>query len=111
MDNQESKQERPQPVEIKATFAEITKVRYTISATGQSHAAVASNQSLRMMHGRIYSIPINSEIDSDVYAGIKVYSDLADKIDVRYVKDGFASVIPLQNNTTIKSDQQLCVVW
>lgn len=86
------------------------QIDYTVGATGQRDKIIASNKSLRMMHGRSYMIPIDKpEMNSDS-RNIKMFSDIADLLDVRFVKDGIACVVPLRHNITINDGQRLCVL-
>ena len=101
----------PDNIPIFTKFEKNTiQVEYTVNATGQEDKIIASNRSLKMMHGRSYRVPItNTEINSDT-RNIKVFSDIADYIDVRFVKNGFACVTPLRHNITINDGQRLCVL-
>lgn len=86
------------------------QVEYVVNATGQRDKIIASNKSLRMMHGRSYMVPIdNLTIDSDS-RNIKMFSDVADILDVRFVKNGVACVVPLRHNVTINDGQRLCIL-
>lgn len=86
-------------------------IYYVITATNQEQNTNAINGCLRLIKGRIYYLPVdNSEIDSDEYNILKVFSDVAAKIDVKFVKEGFACVIPIIHDTQIKDKQQLCVI-
>lgn len=111
MENQTAQPKRPSPVTVETQFENIPRITFTISATGQTGNTVATNNKVRLMHGRIYKLPVNTDKDSDTFSGLKEYSDLADKILVRFIKDGMAHVVPLQNNVVIESGKRLCVIW
>lgn len=102
---------RPSPTTVQTTFENISRITFTIAATGQTGNTVATDKKVRLIHGRVYKIPVNTDIDSDNRSLIKVYSELADKILVRIVKNGMAHVVPLQNNVVIESSKRLCVIW
>lgn len=100
----------PQFLTVRAKFDEgISSVGYIFNSTGENNTVTISNGKLQMMQNRTYYIPVNTTINSDNYT-IKVLSDVADKFDVRFIKEGFACVVPLQHNITIKNDQKLCVL-
>jgi len=88
-------------------------VDFAVAATGQTNKMVAANGKLQLMSGKFYMIPVNCEpeIDSDDFANVKVYSDVAELFDVRYVKNGIACVMPLRHNITLSHDQRLCVLF
>jgi hypothetical protein len=89
-----------------------TSVSYIIQATNQEDKVNAINGELRLIKGRVYYLPINEEeINSDDYEFIKVFSDLSDKLQVLFIKSGFACVIPIVNNFRIKNNQLLCGVF
>jgi len=103
-------QDLPNFITIKVNLIEpISTVGYIFNSTGESNTVTVSNGKLQMMQNRTYYIPINSQINSDLY-NIKILSDMADKIDVRFVKEGFACVVAMQHNITIKNEQKLCVL-
>lgn len=102
------------PVFIHTKFGTKTQpVQFTIIATGQNGKTSISGGKLRLIYGRIYFIPIdaNSTVSSDAYANMKIFSDMADKIDVRYINNSYAAIIPLQNNITITDGARICVLW
>jgi len=88
-------------------------VDFAVAATGQTNKMVAANGKLQLMSGKFYMIPVNCdpEIDSDNFANVKIYSDVAQLFDVRYVKNGIACVMPLRHNITLSHDQRLCVLF
>ena len=84
---------------------------FIIKATGQEAKINAVNGELRLIKGRVYYIPIdNKEINSDDFNILKIFSSIADKLSVTFVKEGFACVIPIIHNCLIKNGQQLCVI-
>lgn len=103
-----------QPVYVHTKFGNNTiTVQYLITATGQYGNTSASGGKLRLIFGRIYFLPTNidEEISSDHYGNIKVFSDMADKVDVKFVAKGHAAILPLQNNVTIQDNTRLCALW
>lgn len=102
------------PVFIYTNFGNKTQnVQFTIIATGQTGNTSITAGKIRLIYGRIYFLPINSDkdIDSDNFANLKIFSDMADKIDVRYINNSYAAIIPLQNNIIILDNTRLCVLW
>ena len=88
-------------------------VDYIIAATKQTEKVIAANNEIKLMHNRFYFIPVDcdSAVDSDSFGYMKIFSDVANYIDVRYVKDGVACVMPLTHNVTLKHGQRLCALW
>lgn len=90
----------------------VDNVDYIVTSTGRQEKVTAANGSLNLIKGRLYYIPVdNNKIDSDNFTILKIYSDIADKIDVKFVKNGIACVEPLIHNTQIKNNQKLCGIW
>ena len=111
MEENQTVKKRPSPVQVETVFENIPRISFIIAATGQTGASVPTDKKVRLIHGRIYKLPVNTDADSDKFTAIKVYSDLADKISVRFVKDSMAHIVPLQNNVVIESSKRLCVIW
>lgn len=82
-----------------------------VTATGQTITLVAAGNKFNLSFGRMYFIKINSDVDSDKFEHLKVLSDMADKIDVKYVKNGYALVSPLIHGIVLKNKDRLCIVW
>jgi len=81
---------------------------YILLATNEQNVVTVSNGRINLLQGRMYYIPINdSNINSDAF-NIKIHSDVADRIDVRFVKDGFACVVPIRHNVILKTGEKLC---
>ena len=102
------------PIFIKTKFGSKTQpVQFTIIATGQTGNTSISGGKLRLIYGRIYFLPIDTDksINSDDFANMKMFSDMSDKIDVRYINNQYAAIIPLQNNIMLSDDTRLCVLW
>ena len=79
-------------------------------ATGEQNVLSASNGMVHLLQGRMYYVPIGREdIDSDQF-NIKVHSDIADRFDIRYVKDGLAAVVPIRHNAILKNGERLCIL-
>ena len=89
----------------------IDSIFYTLAATGQEQNSSAIDGNLRLVKGRIYYLPIdNTVVDSDTYNTIKVFSNISNSIEVRFIKEGYACVIPIIHNVLIKDKQQLCKI-
>ena len=112
MESQEVPQKEFQNVHVNFSTNAVT-VDFTVAATGQTNKMVAANGKLQLMSGKFYMIPINCDpiIDSDNFANVKVYSDVAELFDIRYIKKGIACVMPLRHNITLTHDQRLCVLF
>lgn len=101
--------EIPKNIFIYAHFSEnITEIGYVFLATNEQNIIKVSNGRINLLQGRMYYVPINNQnINSDQF-NIKIHSDVADRIDVRFVKDGFACVVPIRHNVTLKTGEKLC---
>jgi hypothetical protein len=117
--NQSSEEEnvefvRPEFVNVKIKFpTSATPVDCVSAATNCREKIVAANKQIRLLQNRFYFIPVDCDerIDSDQYGSIKVYSTQADKIDVRYIKDGFACLISMKHNVKLYDDELLAVLY
>lgn len=112
----EVKQEEslPEFVNVKIKFPNsATPVDCVSAATNCREKIVAANKQIRLLQNRFYFIPVDCDerIDSDQYGNIKVYSTQADKIDVRYVKNGFACLIAMKHNIKLYDDELLAVLY
>ncbi len=86
-------------------------IYYIVEVTNQEERVNAINGEIRLIKGRIYYIPVNNkEINSDEYDYVKIFSNLADKINVVFVKEGYACIIPIVHNTRVRNKQHLCNV-
>jgi len=100
------------PVYINVCFGDgIVDIGYTYLGTGGTNVISVSNGKIYMLQDRQYYVPIdNSDIDSDNY-NIKVNSDIADRFDVRYIKEGLAAIVPVRHNSILKNGERLCVLF
>ncbi len=106
--------ERPSFINIVVNFPKpATPVDCVSAATNTRDKIVASNKQLRLLQHRFYFIPVDVDpnISSDEYSNIKIYSEKAAEIDVRYVKDGMACIIALKHNTKIRQGELLAVLY
>jgi len=80
---------KPNNIFINADFDEgIVEIGYVFLATNETKYCKNINGRINLLQGRMYYIPINNTtVDSDNY-NIKVHSDIADRADVRFIKDG-----------------------
>ena len=89
----------------------LQSIFYIISATNQEQNTNAIDGKLRLIKGRVYYIPIDkNDIDSDKFNIVKIFSDISDKIDIKFVKEGYCCIIPIIHGYQIKDEQQLCVI-
>ena len=105
---------QPTNVHVKVDFPKsATPVDCVSATTNCSDKIVASNKQLVLLQNRFYFIPVDCDkkINSDNYSIIKVYSEYADSIDVRYIKDGFACVMPLKHNFRIRQNMVLAILF
>ncbi len=109
-DKDKEKNLKPATVHVKFETSN-DQVKFILQATNQENQVIAANKKLQLIQGRIYYIPIDSDADSDEYGNMKIYSDISEKVDVRYVKNRIACVIPLKHNIFLENNQQLCVLW
>ena len=96
---------------ISAEFGEaIDKIGYVHLATNEENVITISGGKMQLLHNRMYYIPVNNkEINSD-NGSIKITSDIAERFDVRFVRDGFACLVPIKHNATLKNGERLCIV-
>ncbi len=83
-------------------------IEYSISATGQLSKQKILNECIHLVSGRIYSIPVETQMDSDACDTIKVYSDYADKLNVLYVQKGIAYILAIIHGTVLRKGDNLC---
>ena len=88
-----------------------SSIECVITATNTKYNVIANNKELRLLQNRFYFIPVSTDLNTDEFENLKILSDIAEKIDVRYIKDGFACVMALKHNVLITNGQRLCVVW
>ena len=93
---------------IQTNFNDGDQIEYKLSATGEKSVCCIAEGCLKMMLGRIYYLPVDTEIDSDE-KNFKILSAVSEKIDIRYIKNKIACIIPLQHNVKLKKEQQICV--
>lgn len=86
-------------------------IEYIIDSTNQKGKIIASNYEIRLLQGRTYFVPVDCDlnINSDDFI-IKEFSDIASLINVRYIKDGKACIIPIRHNITLNNEQRLCIL-
>jgi hypothetical protein len=86
-------------------------IGYIFLTTGEQKIIKASNGKINMLQGRLYYIPINADkqINSDMY-NIKVPSEIAERFDVRFIKDGYAAIVPIKHNAVLKNGERLCIL-
>jgi len=112
--DEENSSDRPDYVTVCVDFPKhATPVECIIAATGYHDKIAASGRELRLLQNRLYMIPVDcdKEINSDEWSGIKVMSDMSSLIDVRYVKEGFACVMPLTHNVKVRQGNRLAILW
>jgi hypothetical protein len=104
-----SPSEIPKNVFILANFSNaIVEIGYIFLATNEQNIITASNGRINLLQGRMYYIPINNQIINSDQFNIKIHSDVADRVDIRFVKDGFACVVPIRHNVILKTGEKLC---
>lgn len=107
---EEERKNLPKIIIAKVEIENVPTVAYTHNSTGEINKVSIVNGKIQMMQGRTYYIPVGTELNSDDYKSIKIPSDMADKIDVRFIKEKYACVVPLQHNTIIKNGQRICIM-
>ena len=79
---------------------------------GKEKKQLIGTAGVKLFSGRIYFISvIETKINSDDYLTLKVFSSLADKIDVRYIKDGISCIIALQHGINLRHKEHICSVF
>lgn len=96
---------------VTAEFGEgIEKIGYVHLATNEENIVTISGGKMQLLHNRMYYIPVNNkEINSD-NGTFKMTSDISERFDVRFVRDGFACLVPIKHNATLKNGERLCIV-
>ena len=89
---------------LKINFKDGDKIDYKLCATGEKSVTCVSNNILNLMHGRIYYVPVDQEFDSDEN-NFRILSNVADKIQIQYIKDQMACVIPIQHNIGLENGE------
>ena len=85
---------------------------YETIATGQKASQKSDINFIRLLRGRIYYVPVKEKhINSDKFETLKIYSSMSSKIDVRFVKDGMACIVPLQHGVILKTTQHICTIF
>ena len=102
---------KTQNIYVAANFGtDIIEIGYVFLATGEQKVVSVSNGNIHLLQGRMYFIPIGKEdIDSDEY-NIKVDSSVADRFDIRYIRDGLAAVVSIRHNAILKNGEKLCIL-
>jgi len=99
-------------ISVKVNFPDVgARVTAISQATGQSDELIAANGRLKLISGRFYYVPVEPVVNSDEFEHMKIMSKIADKIDVKFVKDGLACIMPLQNGIDLMQGTDLCVLW
>lgn len=96
---------------ISAKFGEeIIKIGYTHLATNEENMVTVSGGKMQLLHNRMYYIPIDNESINSDNGTIKVTSDISERFDIRSVRDGFACMIPIKHNSSLKNGERICIV-
>ena len=107
LDDKSTNKEGPKelkPATIHVNFkTDSDQVKFILQATNEENIVIAANRKLQLIQGRTYYVPVDSDADSDEYGNMKIYSDISEKVDVRYVKNGIACVFPLKHNIFIEN--------
>lgn len=100
-----------QSIQINTDFKDGQAISYKLSATGEKSICCVVKNNLKMLSGRLYYVPVDTEEDSDKYSNIQVFSKVSEKIDIRYIQNKIACIIPLQHNVEISISEKLCTLW
>lgn len=104
--------EQKQPATVHVQFVGTTEhIQIKSKATGEMNRVAAANKKIRLIHGRLYFIPVDQKINSDEYGNIKQYSETSDKFEVLYVKEGVACIDTILHNALIEDGQRICIIW
>ena len=100
------------PIIVNIAFTKsVEPISYQMVSNQERGKVNTSSGKLRLIHGRFYYIPVDTTIDSDEYHNIKVYSDVATIMDVKYIKDGYACILPMTHNVIIEHGLRLCTLF
>lgn len=87
-------------------------IKSIVNSTGEMNNVVATNGKIHLITSRTYYIPIdNNKINSDNMEHMKVLSEVSDLIDVRYIKNGYACIVPIRHNVILKNNMPIAYLW
>ncbi len=93
--------------EVKLNLKHSSRINYIHINSGEPGLIVSTNDKLIIGIGRLYKIPVDTIESMDDYNLFKPIGKSNELFDVRNVQDGFAFIIPIVNNITLKHDQVL----
>ncbi len=92
---------------IKFLLPRSTIIKYITQMTGEPGTLKIINPHLNLVRGRIYKIPVNTEKSLDENFIIKLFGDISEKLEVRNISNGVATVIPIIHNTCISDQMEI----
>ena len=84
-----------------------TKISYIATLNGEIGHIKLTEDKLYLLRGRVYKIPVNTNLNLDDFYMIKIKGALKEKIDVRNIENGIATVVPIIHNVVIKDNMEL----
>ena len=91
--------------EIKLNLKHSSRINYTHVNSGEPGLVISVNDKLIIGIGRLYKVPINTMESMDDYNLFKPIGRSNELFDVRNIQDGFAFIVPIINNITLKHEQ------
>jgi len=96
---------------IKSKIKPGSKIYFKTLTSGEKGSLVSIDNYIIVTRGKIYYIPINNiMINLDDFYIFKTKGEINELIDVRNIRSGYISIIPIVPNFVVKHDQELGIV-
>jgi hypothetical protein len=103
------------PIEIHVDFGtdQVYKIDFINLISGKEGSIQNTHKKpLVLKQGQAWKLPIdNKTIKSDEFLFMKIFSNVSEDIDIRYIRDGIAYVVLLKSKIIIENNTLLCVLW
>ena len=84
-----------------------TKVTYVTTMNGEIGHLILTESKIHLLRGRVYKIPVNTNLNLDDFYMIKIKGKLKEQIDVRNIENGIATIFPIIHNIEINNNEVL----
>lgn len=92
---------------IKFKIPPSTRITFIATFNGEvGHLKIVDGK-IFLLRGRVYKIPVNTDLKLDDHYILKIKGSLKEFIDVRNIEDGIATVIPLIHNVVVTDDMDI----
>lgn len=92
---------------IKFKLKHSTRINYVMASTGDPGFIISTNGKLLLSIGRVYQIPVDSDLCLDDFNVFKTIGIQRETVDVRNIRDGYAHIYPIVHNTLIQDGEIL----